>query len=205
MFSMPPQPRKALLRALCRCRHLEAEGDSHEFCFVCLGPRHARDGMVNSPECTSCASLSETERRKRHEYFQVEEPLADVVSALLSDEESSGSEDLGWLARWSWGRTLLWRSSCRTSCARPPSPSLKEQGACRALPQRRTRSRLPPLPSPPLWSRTTHGMSDPMQRGPDRLVQPAPQCLNWQLMWRARGTRRWLPTRRSRRSCPSPA
>ena len=92
---MPPLPRKALLRAQCRCRFLEAEGDRHEFCFVCLGPRHARDGLVDSPACTECASLSKTERHKRHEYFQVEEPLADVVSALLSDEESSGSDDLG--------------------------------------------------------------------------------------------------------------
>ena len=92
---MPPLPRKALLRAQCRCRFLEAEGDRHEFCFVCLGPRHARDGLVDSPACTECASLSKTERHKRLEYFQVEEPLADVVSALLSDEESSGSDDLG--------------------------------------------------------------------------------------------------------------
>ena len=90
---MPPLPRKALLRAKCRCRYLEAEGDRHEFCFVCMGPRHARDGLVDSPDCESCACLSVSERRLRFDFFQVEEPLEDVVSALLSDEESSEFED----------------------------------------------------------------------------------------------------------------
>ena len=93
-FSIPPLPDKALLRAQCRCRHLEAEGDHHKFCFVCMGPRQARDSLVKSPVCNECASLSIKEKQRRHKFFQVEEPLEDVVSALLSDEESSGSEDL---------------------------------------------------------------------------------------------------------------
>ena len=86
-------PRKALLRAKCRCRYLEAEGDTHKFCFVCLGPRHARDGLVDPLGCDSCACLSVSERRIRAEFFQVEELLEDIVSALLSDEVSSESEE----------------------------------------------------------------------------------------------------------------
>ena len=48
---------------------------------------------MDSPVCLSCAGLSVSERRLRHDFFQVEEPLEDVVSALLSEAESSEFED----------------------------------------------------------------------------------------------------------------
>jgi hypothetical protein len=87
-MSTPFPPRKALLRAQCRCFTMAAT-NPHYLCFVCLGLQHARGGLTDPPECPSCTLLSLKERKQRWVFFRVDLLLEDAVSVLASGSEAS--------------------------------------------------------------------------------------------------------------------
>ncbi|KAJ7995508.1 hypothetical protein DPEC_G00245310 [Dallia pectoralis] len=79
-----------VISAECRCADLAADADPHDRCVSCLGPDHAREGLLDPPECPSCALLTMPRRRERRGFFEEVIPLQTVLS---SDSEDSGEEE----------------------------------------------------------------------------------------------------------------
>ncbi|KAJ7991298.1 hypothetical protein DPEC_G00295880 [Dallia pectoralis] len=76
-----------IISAECRCADLAAHADPHDRCVACLGPDHAREGLLDLPECPSCALLTMPRRRERRGFFDEVVPLQAVLS---SDSEAHG-------------------------------------------------------------------------------------------------------------------
>ncbi|KAJ7986648.1 hypothetical protein DPEC_G00342070 [Dallia pectoralis] len=76
-----------------RCADLAADADPHDRCVSCLGPDHAREGLLDPPECPSCALLTMPRRRERRGFFEEVIPLQTVLSSDSGEEEESSSEE----------------------------------------------------------------------------------------------------------------
>ncbi|KAJ8010026.1 hypothetical protein DPEC_G00070710 [Dallia pectoralis] len=85
-----------VISAECRCADLAADADPHDRCVSCLGPDHAREGLLDPPECPSCALLTMPRRRERRGFFKEVIPLQTVLS---SDSEDSGKRKRARLRR----------------------------------------------------------------------------------------------------------
>ncbi|KAJ8007829.1 hypothetical protein DPEC_G00098260 [Dallia pectoralis] len=79
-----------IISAECRYADLAADADPHDQCVACLGSDHARDGLLDPPECPSCVLLTMPRRRERRGFFDEVVPLRAVLS---SDSEDSGEEE----------------------------------------------------------------------------------------------------------------